>query len=174
MVGVANRYQRNRRGPTPAGTKDQCLTDLPVNVGPVQLDHLGNWVTARDLDPLMRQAGGLWDLGARRWLIEQRRIGPLIRALWRRSAISDHRHRPGPWQMSRDSDLYGEDIRLWSEAQGALLRRLAAGEAVIDQVDWPHVIEEVEDLGRSDAQHLDRQQEIARLTALLVAAEANR
>ena len=75
-------------------------------------------------------------------------------------------------QMSRDSDLYGEDIRLWSETQGALLRRLAAGEAVTDQVDWAHVIEEVEDLGRSDAQHLDRQQEIARLSALLAAAEA--
>ena len=74
--------------------------------------------------------------------------------------------------MSRDSDLYGEDIRLWSETQGALLRRLAAGEAVTDQVDWPHVIEEVEDLRRSDAQHLDRQQEIVRLTALLAAAEA--
>jgi hypothetical protein len=50
------------------------------------------------------------------------------------------------WQMSRDSDLYGEDVRLWSETQGALLRRLSAGEAVTDQVDWPHVIEEVEDL----------------------------
>jgi chromosome segregation ATPase len=74
--------------------------------------------------------------------------------------------------MSRDSDLYGEDIRLWSETQGALLRRLATGEAVTNQVDWPHVIEEVEDLGRSDAQHLDRQQEIVRLTALLAAAEA--
>ena len=74
--------------------------------------------------------------------------------------------------MSRDSDLYGEDIRLWSETQGALLRRLAAGEAVTDQVDWPHVIEEVEDLRRSDAQHLDRQQEIVRLSALLAAAEA--
>lgn len=74
--------------------------------------------------------------------------------------------------MSRDSDLYGEDIRLWSETQGALLRRLAAGEAVTDQVDWPHVIEEVEDLRRSDAEHLDRQQEIVRLSALLAAAEA--
>jgi len=74
--------------------------------------------------------------------------------------------------MSRDSDLYGEDIRLWSETQGDLLRRLAAGEAVTDQVDWRHVIEEVEDLGRSDDQNLDRQQEIVRLTALLAAAEA--
>ena len=41
-----------------------------------------------------------------------------------------------------------------------------------DQVDWQHVVEEIEDLGHSDAQHLDRQQEIARLTALLAAAEA--
>ena len=48
--------------------------------------------------------------------------------------------------MSTDSDLYGEDIHLWSETQAALLRRLAAGEAVRDQVDWPHVVEEIEDL----------------------------
>jgi hypothetical protein len=32
-----------------------------------------------------------------------------------------------------DSDLYGDDIRLWSERQGALLRRLANGEAVFDR-----------------------------------------
>jgi hypothetical protein len=37
--------------------------------------------------------------------------------------------------MSKDSDLYGEDILLWSERQGDLLRRLAAGESVSDQVD---------------------------------------
>ena len=46
--------------------------------------------------------------------------------------------------MSKDSDLYGDDIRLWSEQQGALLRRVAAGEAVTDQVDWPYVGEEIE------------------------------
>ena len=74
--------------------------------------------------------------------------------------------------MNSDSDLYGDDIHLWSERQGALLRRLAAGEAVTDQVDWQHVVEEIEDLGRSDVQHLDHQQEISRLTALLAAAEA--
>jgi hypothetical protein len=33
MVGVANRYQRSRREPTSAGTTDQCLAGLPVNVG---------------------------------------------------------------------------------------------------------------------------------------------
>ena len=38
--------------------------------------------------------------------------------------------------MSKHSDLYGEDILLWSERQGDLLRRLAAGESVSNQVDW--------------------------------------
>ena len=74
--------------------------------------------------------------------------------------------------MSTDSDLYGEDIRLWSERQGDLLRKLAAGEAVRDHVDWPHVIREIEDLGREEVQHIDRQQEITRLAARLAAAEA--
>jgi hypothetical protein len=29
------------------GTTDQGLAGLPVNVGAVQLDQLGNWVTGR-------------------------------------------------------------------------------------------------------------------------------
>ncbi len=49
------------------------------------------------------------------------------------------------------SDLYDEDILLWSERQAALLRRVAAGERVNEaDLDWPHVIEEVESVGRSD------------------------
>jgi len=36
-----------------------------------------------DLAPLMRRAGGQWEPGSRRWLIEQRRIRPVIRALRR-------------------------------------------------------------------------------------------
>jgi hypothetical protein len=32
---------------------------------------------------LVRQAGGMWEPGSQRWLIEQRRIGPLIRNLRR-------------------------------------------------------------------------------------------
>jgi hypothetical protein len=31
----------------------------------------------------MRNAGGTWEPGARRWLIEQRRIGPVLRYLRR-------------------------------------------------------------------------------------------
>jgi uncharacterized protein DUF29 len=48
------------------------------------------------------------------------------------------------------SDAYEADILLWSEHQGRLLQRLAAGERVNDQVDWPHLIEEIEAVGRSD------------------------
>ncbi len=49
------------------------------------------------------------------------------------------------------SDLYDEDILLWSERQAALLRRVAAGERVNEaDLDWPNVIEEVESVGRSE------------------------
>ncbi len=47
-------------------------------------------------------------------------------------------------------DLYERDIVLWTEAQAALLRRLASGERVNADVDWPNVIEEIEALGRSE------------------------
>ena len=73
--------------------------------------------------------------------------------------------------MNSDSDLYGDDIRLWSERQGALLRRLSAGEAVSDRIDWQHVVGEIEDLGHDYAQRAAHD-EIARLTARLAAAEA--
>ena len=45
------------------------------------------------------------------------------------------------------SDLYEDDILLWSERQSELLRRLAAGERANDQIDWDNVIEEVESVG---------------------------
>ena len=45
------------------------------------------------------------------------------------------------------SELYDTDIVLWSEQQAALLRRLAAGERVNEQVDWGNVIDEVESVG---------------------------
>ena len=47
---------------------------------------------------------------------------------------------------------YETDILVWSEHQAALLRRLAAGERVSDQIDWENVIEEVESVG-SEQQH---------------------
>jgi hypothetical protein len=32
---------------------------------------------------MMRNAGGQWEAGSRRWLVERRRIGPVIRLLER-------------------------------------------------------------------------------------------
>ena len=46
--------------------------------------------------------------------------------------------------------LYESDALAWSDQQADLLRRLAAGELVNEAVDWPNVIEEVQDVGRSE------------------------
>lgn len=51
--------------------------------------------------------------------------------------------------MTDATDLYDTDILTWSERQAALLRRVAAGERVNDQVDWANVAEEIEDMGRN-------------------------
>jgi hypothetical protein len=59
---------------------------LPSRIGPVEFGALGSWITVRcprDYDSLMRNASGQWEPGSRRWLIERRRIGPVIRRLER-------------------------------------------------------------------------------------------
>jgi hypothetical protein len=59
---------------------------VPSRIGPVEFGALGGWITVlcpRDYDSLMRNAGGQWEPGSRRWLIERRRIGPVIRTLER-------------------------------------------------------------------------------------------
>lgn len=45
------------------------------------------------------------------------------------------------------SDLYEDDILLWSERQAELLRQHAAGARENDAIDWPNVIEEIESVG---------------------------
>jgi hypothetical protein len=46
---------------------------------------------------------------------------------------------------------YGVDLYAWSQRQGALLRRLAAGERVNDaDLDWPNIAEEIETVARSE------------------------
>ena len=46
---------------------------------------------------------------------------------------------------------YDTDVYAWSSRQGALLRRLAAGERVNDaDLDWPNIAEEIETVGRSE------------------------
>jgi hypothetical protein len=36
-----------------------------------------------EYDELMRRAGGVWEPGARQWLVERRRIRPVLRELER-------------------------------------------------------------------------------------------
>jgi hypothetical protein len=46
---------------------------------------------------------------------------------------------------------YDLDFYAWTQRQGSLLRRLAAGERVNDaDLDWPNIAEEIETLGRSE------------------------
>jgi hypothetical protein len=64
-----------------------ALTDPqnpPNRIGPVEFGRLGDLVAVRcphEFDDVMRRAGGSWEPGSRRWLIERRRIGPVIREL---------------------------------------------------------------------------------------------
>ena len=46
--------------------------------------------------------------------------------------------------------LYEHDALAWADREAALLRRVASGEGVNEAVDWPHVIEEVQDVGLSE------------------------
>ena len=46
-------------------------------------------------------------------------------------------------------DLYDRDVLAWSEYQADLLRRMARGERA-NELDWAHVIEEIEDVGLSE------------------------
>jgi hypothetical protein len=57
---------------------------LPARIGPVEFAMLGGMVAVRcprELAPLLRQAGAMWEPGSRRWLVQPRRLGPLLRAL---------------------------------------------------------------------------------------------
>jgi len=60
------------------------VVNVPGSIGPVVFGV--GWVTIRcprQYDELMRRAGGTWEPGTRQWLVERRRIGPVIRELER-------------------------------------------------------------------------------------------
>jgi len=64
------------------------MTNLPARVGPVEFGTLGKLIAVRCLaesNEVMRWAGGQWEPGSRRWLIERRRIGPVICQLRRQT-----------------------------------------------------------------------------------------
>jgi hypothetical protein len=49
----------------------RSTADVPTRIGPAEFGTLGALITVRcprDFDHLMRQAGGQWDPGSRRWL----------------------------------------------------------------------------------------------------------
>jgi hypothetical protein len=55
----------------------------------------------------------------------------------------------GDWMVT-SNDLYDEDILLWSERQAALLQRAAGGEGLREEEpDWPHIVDEIAGVGRS-------------------------
>ena len=49
-----------------------------------------------------------------------------------------------------DRTLYDEDILIWSEQQAAALRSLASRRDLPNELDLANVIEEIEDVGRSE------------------------
>ncbi len=66
---------------------------------------------------------------------------------------------------------YETDLLVWSEHQADLLRRMGAGERVNGLVDWEHLAEEIEDLGRAQRSALNSQ--VRRLLELLLKLAAS-
>ena len=63
---------------------------LPIRIGPVEFAEFGRMVAVRcpqDFAHILQRAGGVWEPGSRRWLVERRRIGPVIRALQRATRV---------------------------------------------------------------------------------------
>jgi hypothetical protein len=58
---------------------------LPAYIGPCEFAELGRQVAVRcpkELEHILQRAGAVWEPGSRRWLVQRRRIGPVIRALY--------------------------------------------------------------------------------------------
>ena len=54
-----------------------------------------------------------------------------------------------------DADLYDYDFPAWCERQADHLRALSTVPSMSTAVDWPHVIEEIEDMGRALGQQVE-------------------
>jgi hypothetical protein len=54
------------------------------------------------------------------------------------------------------SNIYDDDVLLWSERQASLLRRVAAGGRInAADLDWPNIIEEIESVGQSQVDQVE-------------------
>ena len=84
---MTNRSPPDRRVFASDPRRNQPLADVPPSIGPVVFGTLGGgWVMVRcpsQYAELMRRAGGVWEPGAQQWLVERRRIRPVIRELER-------------------------------------------------------------------------------------------
>ena len=82
---MTNQTTPDRRDSASDSRPNQTLADVPPSIGPVVFGTLGvGWVMVRcpqQYDELMRRGRlGAWRA---QWLIERRRIGPVIRKLER-------------------------------------------------------------------------------------------
>ena len=69
-----------------AGRMAQRAIDIPTHVGPCEFGQLGSQIAvrcAKELAHFLRRAGAIWEPGSKRWLVQRRRIGPVIRAMER-------------------------------------------------------------------------------------------
>jgi hypothetical protein len=73
------------------------------------------------------------------------------------------------YYVAMPDDLYDRDALAWSEHQASLLRRVARGERV-NEVDWEHVIEEIEDVGLSELHAVESYLELVLVHLLKSAA----
>ena len=84
----------------------------------------------RELTHILQRAGAVWEPGSRRWLVERRRIGPVIRTLdrWARAVG------PDGWRAYRLPVLRCRDgrsvldRRLWDHARQCGEQRVAWGQ----------------------------------------------
>ena len=70
-----------------------------------------------------------------------------------------------------DRTLYDEDILVWSEQQAAALRSLASRRDLPNELDLANVIEEIEDVGRSEFHTVESLIENILTHLLLLAAD---
>ena len=85
---MTNRSGRDRRDAARIDLLRQRVPPIPEQVGPCQFGRLGSWITVgcpRELDELLMEAGAVWEPGDRRLLLRLHRLGPVLRALRRRT-----------------------------------------------------------------------------------------
>jgi hypothetical protein len=73
-------------GPSSAAQGEDGMPELPGHIGPCEFGELGKLVAVRcprEFAHILQRAGAVWEPGSRRWLVQRRRIGPVIRALER-------------------------------------------------------------------------------------------